>query len=88
MNDDQPSGNPWIKTMLVWGGIFLALLLVVTMLGSRGDSAGPQIGYSDFRGRVSEGSIESVQISEAKITGKYKNGGTFSTVPVPNDPTL
>ncbi len=88
MNDDQPSGNPWIKTMLVWGGIFLALLLVVTMLGSRGDATGPQIGYSDFRGRVSEGSIESVQISEAKIVGKYKNGGTFSTVPVPNDPTL
>ncbi|MDT9012590.1 MAG: hypothetical protein RL671_575 [Pseudomonadota bacterium] len=88
MNDDQPSGNPWIKTMLVWGGIFLALLLVVTMLGSRGDSAGPAIGYSDFRGRVSEGSIESVQISEAKIVGKFKNGGTFSTVPVPNDPTL
>jgi cell division protease FtsH len=37
---------------------------------------------------VSEGSIESVQISEAKIVGKFKNGGTFSTVPVPHDPTL
>ena len=88
MNDDQPSGNPCIKTMLVWGGIFLALLLVVTMLGSRGDAPGPQIGYSDFRGRVAEGTVESVQISETKIVGKYKNGGTFSTVPVPNDPTL
>ncbi|GAA4760366.1 ATP-dependent zinc metalloprotease FtsH [Novosphingobium ginsenosidimutans] len=88
MNDDQPSGNPWIKTMLVWGGIFLALLLVVTMLGSRGDAPGPQIGYSDFRSRVAEGTVDSVQISETKILGKYKNGGTFSTVPVPNDPTL
>jgi len=88
MNDDQPSGNPWIKTMLVWGGIFLALLLVVTMLGSRGEAPGAQIGYSDFRTRVAEGSVESVQISEAKILGKFKNGGTFSTVPVPNDPSL
>ena len=88
MNDDQPSGNPWIKTMLVWGGIFLALLLVVTMLGSRGDATGQQIGYSDFRGRVADGSVESVQISEAKIVGKLKNGGTFSTVPVPNDASL
>jgi len=88
MNDDQPNGNPWVKSMLVWGGIFLALLLVVTMLGSRGEAPGTQIGYSDFRTRVAEGSVESVQISENKITGKYKNGGTFATVPVPNDATL
>ncbi|MCZ8324600.1 MAG: ATP-dependent zinc metalloprotease FtsH [Sphingomonadaceae bacterium] len=88
MNDDQPNGNPWVKSMLVWGGIFLALLLVVTMLGSRGEAPGTQIGYSDFRSRVAEGSVESVQISENKITGKYKNGGTFATVPVPNDATL
>ncbi|NBW74687.1 MAG: ATP-dependent metallopeptidase FtsH/Yme1/Tma family protein [Sphingomonadaceae bacterium] len=88
MNDDQPSGNPWIKTMLVWGGIFLALLLVVTMLGSRGDAPGTQIGYSDFRSRVTEGAVDSVQISETRISGKFKNGSTFATVPVPNDPTL
>ncbi|MFN5820525.1 MAG: ATP-dependent metallopeptidase FtsH/Yme1/Tma family protein, partial [Novosphingobium sp.] len=88
MNDDQPSGNPWIKTMLVWGGIFLALLLVVTMMGSRAEAPGSQIGYSDFRTRVAEGSVDSVQISETKISGKFKNGGTFATVPVPNDPTL
>ncbi|MCZ8018277.1 ATP-dependent zinc metalloprotease FtsH [Novosphingobium sp.] len=88
MNDDQPNGNPWVKSMLVWGGIFLALLLVVTMLGSRGEAPGTQIGYSDFRTRVAEGSVESVQISENKITGQYKNGGTFATVPVPNDATL
>ena len=88
MNDEQPSGNPWIKTILVWGGIFLALLLVVTMLGSRGETAGSQIGYSDFRTRVAEGSVDSVQISENRISGKFKNGGTFATVPVPNDATL
>ena len=27
------NGNPWIKSLLVWGGIFLALLLVVSMFG-------------------------------------------------------
>ena len=88
MNDEQPSGNPWIKTILVWGGIFLALLVVVTMLGSRGETPGSQIGYSDFRTRVAEGSVDSVQISENRISGKFKNGGTFATVPVPNDATL
>ena len=28
-NEEQPSGNPWMKNLLIWGGIFLALLLVV-----------------------------------------------------------
>ncbi len=88
MNDDQPSGNPWMKSLLMWGGIFLALLLVVSMFGARNEVAGTQIGYSDFRTRVSEGSVAEVQISEDRITGKYKNGGTFSTIPVPQDTGL
>ena len=28
------NGNPWIKSLVVWGGIFLALLLVVSMFGA------------------------------------------------------
>jgi cell division protease FtsH len=89
MNEEQPSGNPWIKSLLVWGGIFLALLLAVSAFNSRSQAQGTQIGYSDFRARVAAGQIESVQISETRITGKYKTGGaTFSTIPVPNDTTL
>ena len=38
MNDDQnpePQGqNPWIKSLMIWGGVFLALLLVATMFGN------------------------------------------------------
>ncbi len=30
MNDEQPGGNPWLKNLLIWGGIFMALLLVVS----------------------------------------------------------
>ena len=30
---DNNGGNPWLKSLLVWGGIFLALLLVVSMFG-------------------------------------------------------
>ena len=26
---DNGGGNPWIKSLLIWGGIFLALLLAV-----------------------------------------------------------
>ena len=86
-NDDQPNGNPWVKSLLVWGGIFLALLMVVSMFGPRGDAAG-SIRYSDFRAKVAEGTVAEVQIGEDRIVGKYKNGDTFSTVPIPNDTTL
>ncbi len=88
MNDDQPSGNPWMKSLLMWGGIFVALLLVVSMFGARSEVAGTQIGYSDFRTRVTEGSVAQVQVSEDRIVGKYKNGTSFSTVPIPNDTSL
>jgi cell division protease FtsH len=87
MNDDQPNGNPWMKSLLVWGGIFLALLMVVSMFGSRGDT-GQSIRYSDFRTKVAEGTVEEVQVGEDRIVGKYRNGDTFSTVPIPNDTSL
>jgi cell division protease FtsH len=87
MNDDQPNGNPWVKSLLVWGGIFLALLMVVSMFGARTE-VGTAIPYSDFRGKVAEGSVAEVQIGTDRILGKYKNGDTFSTIPIPNDTTL
>ncbi|MDN3646576.1 ATP-dependent zinc metalloprotease FtsH [Pontixanthobacter aestiaquae] len=90
MNDDnepqQP--NPWVKSLMVWGGIFMALLLVVTMFGNAGQPTAQQIDYSGFRDKVAEGSVEQVQISPDKITGKLKDGELFSTVPVGADPGL
>ena len=89
MNDDQPpSGNPWIKSLMVWGGIFLALLLIVSMFGPRGDAAGTQIRYSDFRAKVAEGSVREVQIAPDRITGTLKNDQAFSTVPIAGDAEL
>ncbi|WP_408589239.1 ATP-dependent zinc metalloprotease FtsH [Novosphingobium sp.] len=88
MNDDQPQGNPWIKSLLVWGGIFVALLLVVSMLGARSDATGTAIPYSDFRARVAEGAVRDVQISPERITGSLKNDQQFQTVPVPGDGEL
>jgi len=88
MNDDpQPPGNPWVKSLLVWGGIFLALLLVVSMFGTPSESAG-SIPYSEFRTKVAEGSVAEVQVSEDRVVGKFKNGDRFSTVPIPNDTSL
>ena len=83
MNDGQDpnrdpegggGGNPWVKSLLVWGGIFLALLLVVSMLSTDSAPAGKAIPYSEFRTRIAEGNVTEVQISPDLISGKLKNG--------------
>ena len=81
----EPEGNgpnPWVKSLLVWGGIFLALLMVVSFFGNAGQTAGTPILYSDFKAKVAEGTVKSVQISDTKISGELKSGEAFSTVPV------
>ncbi len=88
MNDEQPSGTPWMKNLMIWGGVFLALLLVVSMFQTRGEAAAPQISYSEFRAKVQQGQVATVQVGETKILGKFKDDKTFTTVPIPNDPTL
>ena len=98
MNDDKdpqasgpggPGGpNPWIKSLMVWGGIFLALLLVVSMFGQAGQTPGQAIRYSEFRDRVAAGTVKDVSIAPDKITGTMKSGETFATVPVYGDTEL
>ena len=81
MNDDKdpqgsgPGGpNPWMKSLLVWGGIFLALLLVVSMFGQAGQTPGQAIAYSEFKNRVAAGTVKSVQIAPDNISGTMKSG--------------
>jgi cell division protease FtsH len=83
--EPETGGNPWVKSLMVWGGIFLALLLVVSMFGGSGEQAGTQINYSDFRARVAEGSVREVTVGPDRITGTLKNDSTFTTTPVPDD---
>ena len=88
MNDDQPGGNPWMKSLLIWGGIFMALLLVVSMFSPRGDAGAEAMSYSEFRTKVTEGSVEQVQVGKDQIVGKLKNGEAFTSVPIAGDTTL
>jgi len=83
--EPETGGNPWVKSLMVWGGIFLALLLVVSMFGGSGDQAGTLINYSDFRARVAEGAVREVTVGPDRITGTLKNDSSFSTTPVPDD---
>jgi len=88
MNDEQPSGNPWMKSLLVWGGIFLALFFAVGLFSQRGEMGAKPIPYSEFRAKVNDGSVADVSVGETRITGKMRNGEAFTTVPIPNDFTL
>ncbi|WP_271079424.1 ATP-dependent zinc metalloprotease FtsH [Aurantiacibacter sp. MUD61] len=84
--ENQP--NPWMKSLFVWGGIFLALLLTVSMFSGDREAPGTQIPYSDFKERVAEGSVTEVRISPDLIAGTLGNEQNFTTVPVANDPRL
>jgi len=87
----EPEGNgpnPWIRSLMIWGGIFLALLMVVSIFGGGTAGGGAPMEYSDFKAKVAEGTVKSVQISDKQIVGELKSGETFSTVPVPSDNTL
>lgn len=88
MNDEPPTGNPWMRSLLVWGGIFLALFFAVSLFSARTDTATGQIQYSDFRAKVADGSVADAQVGETKITGHLKDGDAFTTIPIPNDTTL
>ena len=41
--EPESNGNPWVKSLLVWGGIFLALLLVVSMFGGPREASRTQL---------------------------------------------
>ena len=81
-------GNPWMKSLMIWGGVFLALLLAVSMFGGPREAPGTAILYSDFKEKVAEGSVAEVTIAPDRISGVLKNDERFVTTPVPGDVNL
>ncbi|HEX8216061.1 MAG TPA: ATP-dependent metallopeptidase FtsH/Yme1/Tma family protein, partial [Allosphingosinicella sp.] len=68
--DKEPgSSNPWVKSLLIWVGILLGLVLFVQMVeGSRTPAQG--MSYSEFLRRVDEGSVKQVSIGKEVIQGQ------------------
>jgi cell division protease FtsH len=64
--------------MGLWVVILVMILLIVTML-RQGQSAPPDIAYSDFLGKIDNGEIEAVTIEEGQIHGQLTNGSEFAT---------
>jgi cell division protease FtsH len=81
-------GNPWVKSLAIWLGILLAIVLFVSMFeGTNKQGAGESIAYSEFLARVDDGSVREADISNGQITGRYSNGAQYKTY-APSDPTL
>ncbi len=86
MNDEQePTGNPLIKNLMIWSGVIIALLLIASAFSGAGSESSRGISYSAFRGKVTAGEVKSVAISTDKISAKLQNGEVISTVPVESD---
>ena len=88
MNDkEKKPGNPWTKSLLIWGGVLFALVIFVQMIdgGSR-TQAGQAIPYSEFVRQVDEGNVRTVNIaaggstSNSAIAGKLASGEDFHTI--------
>ncbi|SEL00401.1 membrane protease FtsH catalytic subunit [Sphingomonas palmae] len=80
----NPGGpNPWMKSLLIWVGILLALAVVVTMFDGRTSGAqGNTVAYSTFLDKVDEGTVKTVNVSRDMITGTFSSGDKFRTYPV------
>src|SRR6478609_2548262 len=89
MNENkEPQGNPWIKSALIVAGVFLALLMFVTLFDGKGvTQKGTPIAYSDFRAKVGADAVKEVAIAPDRISGEFKNGERFTANAVP-DPQL
>jgi cell division protease FtsH len=95
-NDKRPGqdgnggggGNPWMKSLLIWVGILLALALFVTLFdGKTATPAGNTIAYSTFLDKVDEGTVKDVNIGRELISGTLSNGEKFRAYPI-QDPSL
>jgi cell division protease FtsH len=88
MNDkDKKPGNPWTKSLLIWAGVLLALVLFVQMIdgGSR-TPTGQAMAYSEFVRQVDDGNVRTVTIASggnggnSAIAGKLSSGEDFHTI--------
>ncbi|MGJ8535650.1 MAG: ATP-dependent metallopeptidase FtsH/Yme1/Tma family protein, partial [Parasphingopyxis sp.] len=83
MNDDkepQDGGtSPWMKSLFIWAGILVALILFVTMFDSGGEATDNTLAYSDFLDRIEQNEVQQVEINEGYISGTLTDQSTFRT---------
>jgi len=95
MNDDnkqqgpENGGNPWMKSLMIWVGILVALALFVTLFEgtTQTTTASNMVPYSSFLQKVKEGTVREVSVAGDVITGTTTGGEKFRTYKL-EDPQL
>ncbi|MFN2259798.1 MAG: ATP-dependent zinc metalloprotease FtsH, partial [Parasphingopyxis sp.] len=83
MSDDKDpregGSNPWVKSLFIWAGILLALIIFVTMFDGGAARADNTLTYSEFLDRVEQSQVEKVEINQGFINGTLADQTTFRT---------
>ncbi len=79
--------NDMIKNIILWGFIFVVLMLLFNSVGSQREKAGVSLSYSEFIDSVKAGQVQKVTIDEHSIKLKMQDGRLLKTYS-PNDPHL
>jgi cell division protease FtsH len=77
--DGQGGSNPWMKSLLIWAGILLGLVLFVQMIDGGRTAAADRMTYSDFLNKVEQGQVKSVIVGKDSIRGRLANDSQFQT---------
>ncbi|HEY0325472.1 MAG TPA: ATP-dependent zinc metalloprotease FtsH [Allosphingosinicella sp.] len=77
--DPQGSANPWMKSLLIWAGILLGLVLFVQMIDGGRTGTRDAMTYSEFLNKVEDGSVKSVIIGKDSIRGRLGDEQQFAT---------
>ena len=83
---DNGGGNPWMKSLLIWVGILVALAMFVMLLDTRDVATGSNtIAYSTFLDKVEAHGIKDVNVAGEVITGTQTDGSKFRTYAIQSD---
>ncbi len=78
---------PFLKNIVLWVVIAMVLMSVFNSFSPQGRQKINEVDYTTFLEEVSNGSVDSVVITDNKIRGTAKDGGQFTTMS-PGDPEL
>ena len=68
-----------MKSLFIWAGILVALILFVTMFDSSAEATDNTLAYSDFLNSVEQNEVQQVEINEGFINGTLTDQSTFRT---------
>jgi cell division protease FtsH len=67
------------RNLIIWVIVFIGALIISDIVGGSLGIDGKKIVFSDFMQKVASGEVTQVEIKGNDLTGKFKDGSSFST---------